>query len=901
MKNKVVKKLVSILILFITLLSFGGNNFVSAVSLNNAYIEQVGTATPHLKYNGRYVQVSVVGHHTNGVFYPAYCLNHNLNGAEHGAYNVSISQILDNDAVWRVVTNGFPYKTAAEMGLQTDFDAFAVTKMAIYCVTGQSDLNAFSADSNDGTALAMLSVLHNLVNIGFNGQGSQAQGTLSASKIGEVEESGNYYSQRFTANSGVGLANYSITHISGFPEGSYIANLNGSAQNTFGPGEQFKIMIPKNAFTSDINGNIYMTGKCKVYPIFYGESGNPALQDYVVTYDPYGDDSTVVSLNIKTNTAKIQINKVDDYTKNPINGVTFELSKLDGTIIGRATTNENGIALFEHLYQGSYVVREVATNEKYILNTNDFNTTTTFNKTTTLNIENEHKKGNLKVYKVDKDYNKIVLGDVEFDLYSEEFQKVIGTYRTDVNGEIYIENLRIGNYSLIEKETNRWYNLANDTNIAVEWKETTDTTIENELMKGQIKIVKIDTDNKEVKLGGVTFEVYDENNNLLETLVTDKNGEVTTKRYAVRDFEKLYLKETSTLENYILNDKVQEIVLEANQITTISFENEKKKGEIEVIKVDKDKVEVKLEGVVFEICDEDGIVVDSIVTDSEGKAKSIRLPIDKKYLVYEKSNPNEKYVLNEEPIKVELEEDKITSITFENEVRKGQIEIIKVDAENNEVKIEGVTFEILNSNDEVVDTIITNEQGIATSKKLSIYDEYTVREKETRKEYVLSDKQEKVVLKEDEITTLTFENYKKKGSLKIVKLSDGYNELLNIADNTPLAGAKFTVTNSNDEVIGTYETNEMGYVQIDNLEYGEYKIFECEAPNSYVKSEEIQNISITEDGQIIEVTFKNSPELPQTGNNSNYFIISMSVLMVAFFSTLILKKNKDEREETKYE
>ena len=34
---------------------------------------------------------------------------------------------------------------------------------------------------------------------------------------------------------------------------------------------------------------------------------------------------------------------------------------------------------------------------------------------------------------VDKDNHKISLGNVEFDLYSEEFKKVIGTYRTDVN------------------------------------------------------------------------------------------------------------------------------------------------------------------------------------------------------------------------------------------------------------------------------------------------------------------------------------------------------------------------------------------------------------------------------------------------------------------------------------
>lgn len=900
MKNKYIKKITSLLLIFLCMMSFCFNNFVSATSISSAYIQKIGDAPHHLKYNGRYVQISVVGHHANGTFYPAYCLNHSLTGAEAGAYDVSINQIYNNDAVWRVVVNGFPYKTAAQMGLQTDFDAFAVTKMAVYCVLGQSDLNAFSADANDGTAQAMLSVLHSLVNIGINGQGTQAQGTLSVGKIGELTEEGNYYSQRFAANSGVGLANYTITNIAGFPEGTFVANLNGGAQNTFGQGEQFKIMIPKSGFTSDINGNIYLTGKTTTYPIFYGESRNPATQDYIVTYDPYGDDSTVTNLNIKTNTAKIQINKTDDYTHNPIQGVTFELTKSDGTKIGTATTNEQGIAIFEHLYQGSYVAREISTNEKYILNTNDFNTNTEFNKTATLNIENEHKKGNLKVYKVDKDYHKIVLGHVEFDLYSEEFGKVIGAYRTDENGEIYIEGLRIGNYSLIEKETNKWYNLAEDTNVVVEWNETTDSTIENELMKGQIKIVKIDTDNKEVKLEGVTFELYNESHELLETLVTDKNGEATTGRYAVRDFEKLYLKETNTLDNYVLNDDEKEIVLEANQITNITFENEKKKGQLEVIKVDKDNNEVKLKDVTFEFYDEQGNLVDTLITDENGKAVTKRLPIDQEYSIKEVIT-NEKYVLNDKPVKVTLEQDKIKSMTFENEVRKGQIEIIKVDKENKEVKLEGVTFEILDSNNNVVDTIVTDSEGKATSKRLSIYDEYKICEKETRKEYILTDDIQKVVLEENEIKSITFENQMKKGTIKILKISNGHNELLGIPDGSPLAGAKFSVKNSNGEEIGIYETNEKGEILIEKMPYGEYCITEVEAPESFEINTESQTAFISEDGQIVELTFKNNAKLPKTGNDINYLpIIVISSLVVAFFSIKILL-NKDEREEIKYE
>ena len=172
-------------------------------------------------------------------------------------------------------------------------------------------------------------------------------------------------------------------------------------------------------------------------------------------------------------------------------------------------------------------------------------------------------------------------------------------------GEIYIEGLRIGNYSLIEKNTGKWYNLAEDTEVKIEWNETTETTIENELKKGRVKVIKVDSENNEIKLQGVEFEVLDKDGNVLETITTNEDGEAYTSRYAIRDYEKLYLHETKTNEFYKLNDKQVEVELKANQITTITFENEKKKGQVEVIKVDKDNNEIKIPDVTFEIYDEE--------------------------------------------------------------------------------------------------------------------------------------------------------------------------------------------------------------------------------------------------------------------------------------------------------
>ena len=162
------------------------------------------------------------------------------------------------------------------------------------------------------------------------------------------------------------------------------------------------------------------------------------------------------------------------------------------------------------MYQGNYVLKEISTNPNYILSEKSFDVNVEYNQTNTQTITNEHKKGNIKVYKIDKDNKKVVLGNVEFKLYSEEFKKIIGTYYTDVNGELEIKNLRTGNYKLIETKTNKWYNLANDTEIKVEWDKETTKNIENELKKGQVKVIKVDKDNNEVyneSLGNIDTEL----------------------------------------------------------------------------------------------------------------------------------------------------------------------------------------------------------------------------------------------------------------------------------------------------------------------------------------------------------------------------------------------------------
>ena len=335
-----------------------------------------------------------------------------------------------------------------------------------------------------------------------------------------------------------------------------------------------------------------------------------------------------------------------------------------------------------------------------------------------------------------------------------------------------------------------------------------------------------------------------------------------------------------------MNDKQEEVELKANQITTITFENEKKKGQVEVIKVDKDNNEIKIPDVTFEIYDEENNLVDTIITNKEGKAISKPLPIDQDYLVKE-TITGDIYVLNEEPQKVTLKEDEITSITFENEKKKGQIKVIKTDGET-EVPLLDVTFIVENSKGKIVDRIVTDENGEGTSKRLPIDEQYTVYEEKTKKGYILSNEKQVVELKEDEITDLKFNNYKEKGSIKITKVS---------SDGNNIAGIEFKITGTSltgENFEATYKTNENGEIFIDEVLTGDYTIEELQSElNSGYIIPETQTVTVEND-KTAEVEFFNQLiETPKTDDGRNITLaIIVAVISLLGITTLLVMKMK---------
>lgn len=438
MFKTITKKSMAILMLVLTLLSTF-SNFALATEISEAFLQNKGHCGHHLQYYNAttgawsYVEAHYVVHTENGKEYPAYCLNVNVPGVgEKDDYSVDISKVLDDVRIWRTIINGYPYKTPAQLGVENEYDAFIATKQAVYCILYNYDApTRYRGGDERGTKIA--NAIVNMVNEGRNGTQTPYTAGITANKVGELKEDGDYYSQEFQVNCGVNISLYNITSNSGLPAGSQITNMSNNAQTTFIGSEHFKIRIPKNEMNKDVNAILALQAKAETYPIFYGETRIPGTQDYAVTYDPIGDVTGTLNLNVKANTGKIKVVKNDAETNKPIQGVTFQLSTKDGKVIANATTNSEGVATFSSLYQNSYVLKEISTNENYILNEESFEVNVEYNKTETKTITNEHKRGDIKIYKIDADNKKVVLGNVEFQLWSEEFGKVIGTYNTDVN------------------------------------------------------------------------------------------------------------------------------------------------------------------------------------------------------------------------------------------------------------------------------------------------------------------------------------------------------------------------------------------------------------------------------------------------------------------------------------
>lgn len=262
------------------------------------------------------------------------------------------------------------------------------------------------------------------------------------------------------------------------------------------------------------------------------------------------------------------------YEEIPLDNVTYEIYanedilSSDGTLlhykkdqlVDTITTDKDGYAISKKLYLGSYYMIEVSTKDTHVLNTEKYEFTLTSKDNKTPIVYNSYsalnllKKGTLDFSKTDVSTGKGI-ADTKVEIYhiNEEdgSSELVFSGITDKDGKIKITDLFVGKFTIIETEASTGYRLSDEV-VSFEIKENGEivkANMTNAKITSIVKIHKVDENG--TALAGVEIGIFDLDGNLLETHITDENGDIEIEL----EYGSYYYQELKTIEGHILNDE----------------------------------------------------------------------------------------------------------------------------------------------------------------------------------------------------------------------------------------------------------------------------------------------------------------------------------------------------------
>ena len=712
----------------------------------------------------------------------------------------------------------------------------------------------------------------------------------------------------------------------------------------------------KAAFTLDLPLGRYYVKELQA-PAGYVSSDE--ILEFDATYQ--GQDVKTIKLkSVKKNQpTTVEVTKADITTGTELDGASMSVLDKDGNVIDSWTSVKDSPHVIKRLQVGkTYILREELAPYGYLCATDVEFTISDTAEVQKVKMEDEVPVARLLVNKkgefldsvslldnakgmIEHLFNYVTgnLTDVTFNVYAAEAiraadgvsadyyaaDELVGSITTDGNGIAQMDNLPLGRYYIVEKETSHGYVLDNEPRYVDLTYRDQDTPLvtysadwQNARQRVQVEVLKKEKDSDKV-LSGAIFGLYAADDivsskgkvllakdTLIELKTTDEDGKIQFVADLPID-SRYYIKELAAPDGYVTDQEPQEFTFEyqgsGTSVAEYAFTFEDEQTTVELSKADlTDKKE--LPGASLKVTDEDGNTVDEWVSKEE--AHIIKgLIVGKKYKMTE-TKPADGYVTAES-----------IEFTVENtkEVQKHQMldDVTKVEISKKDItdssEVPGAKLIILDKDGKKVESWTSTDKPHMV-EKLPV-GEYTLREEQAPDGYLIAEDVKFTVKDTGKVQKVKMKDAHPYGKL-VIKKTDSTSK-------AALSGAEFELREKESgKVVEKLVTDKTGTATSGKIPIATYKngkvektveyiLVETKAPNGYELSSKKEEIRFEyKDGKtkVIEIVkeIKNtkSPSgstptgnSPKTGDSTNIWLpILLAVLSACGIGGVIWYKKK---------
>ena len=345
--------------------------------------------------------------------------------------------------------------------------------------------------------------------------------------------------------------------------------------------EQGKVIYRE---TTDANGQIPqipVTPGTYTFKEVYAPDGY-ALNEAEMRFTVDADGNVTGDTTIRDDYTRFSLRKVDESGK-PLAGVMFGLKKADGMLMMTAKTDAKGMATFEKVPFGTYMLVETQALPGYLKTDTEIRLTvdSTFvnPKEPIATVVNERQK--IRGLKVDTAGQ--ALPGAAFSLINADTGEIVDVAASDEKGEFYLTGFGYGDWIIRETVAPEGFSRVEDVLIHVDKDWKAPNTLLFTDIPNHYEFVKVDEDG--CPMEGVKFALEDEDGNVLRELASGENGVVRADDlkpgvYIIREIE--------TQAGYRLTEETIRVVIDENYIVPdelfrlVNFpEEERPKDEIQ--------------------------------------------------------------------------------------------------------------------------------------------------------------------------------------------------------------------------------------------------------------------------------------------------------------------------------